>query len=68
MNPLIIPLLFKLIDFAFIAAEVRLDTSSVRAQIKVLQEKGEQITPEDVALLDTVIDGKMQQLRYLAEG
>ncbi len=68
MNQLIIPLIFKLIDFAFIAAEARLDTSAVRAQIKVLQEKGEQITPEDIAVLDELIDGKMQQLRYLAQG
>ncbi len=68
MNPLFIPLIFKLIDFAFLAAENHFDTTEVRALLKVLQEKGEQITPEDMAKLDAAIDGKLTYLRQLAEG
>ncbi len=68
MNPLLIPLIFKLIDFAFFAAEAHLDTTEVRAHLKVLQEKGEQIGPEDMAKLDEIIDGKLEELRQLAEG
>lgn len=67
MNPLIIPLIFKLIDFAFIAAEAHLDTTEVRGLLKVLQEKGEQITAEDLVELDARIDGKLDELRLLAE-
>ncbi len=68
MNPLIIPLIFKLIDFAFVAAEMRLDTSEVRGYIAFLQEEGEQVTQEDLDGLDELIDRKLAQLRYLAEG
>ncbi len=68
MNPLLIPLVFKLIDFAFFAAEAHLDTTEVRTLLKVLQEKGEQITSADLAALDAVIDGKLEELRQLAEG
>ncbi len=68
MNPLLIPLIFKAIDFAFIAAAARLDFTEVRATLKVLQEKGEQITQEDLDALDAVIDGKLEELRQLAEG
>ncbi len=67
MNPLLIGLIFKAIDFAFVAAEMHLDTTEVRATLKVLQEKGEQITPEDMAALDAVIDGKLDELKRLAE-
>ncbi len=67
MNPLLIPLVFKLIDFAFFAAEMHLDVSEVRGLLKVLQEKGEQITPEDMAALDAVIDEKLGVLREFSE-
>lgn len=68
MNPFIIPLLFKLIDFAFIAAEARLDTVEVRGYIAFLQEKGEQVSQEDVDVLDKIIDGKLYELEALAKG
>ncbi len=67
MNPLIIPFVLKLIDFAFVAAEMHLDTTEVRGLLKVLQEKGEQITVEDLAELDAIIDGKLDELKRLAE-
>ncbi len=67
MSPLIIPLIFKLIDFAFIAAEMRLDTSEVRGYIAFLQEEGEQLTQEDLDGLDDLIDGKLETLAELAE-
>ncbi len=68
MNPLLIPFALKLIDFAFFAAEMHLDVSEVRGLLKVLQEKGEQITPEDMAALDAEIDKKINILREFAEG
>ena len=67
MNPMILPILLKIIDLALTGAGGMPKLRAIRAEVVVLKAPGEQVTEEQLAALEIAIDEKLAELHRLAE-
>ena len=66
MTPALLTIILKIIDLGLTGAAAIPKLKAVRAEVLALKAPGEQVTEEQLAALEIVIDGKLAELGRLA--